>query len=400
MNLAPFKHVLMLPGVRPLTLLMFFARMPPAATGVILTLHVAVTLDRGYGAAGLVGAAGTVGMGLGAPLMGRLIDERGLRSLLALSVTTTAAFWLTAPLMSYWVLLVSSFVVGLFGVPMMSIGRQIITALVPEHQRRVALSVDSISVELSFMGGPALGVLVATKFSTNVALLSIGVTILAAGALLYWANPPMVHKEEVVDGPKPRVFEWLRGRIVGVYVVCVGATVCLVGMEVSAIASLEHAGKQSWLGVAFFAMCAASIVGGLVYGGVKRTPSVLVLLVLMALLELPVGLGDGSVLWLCVLLVPMNLMCAPLIAASGEHISRLAPAAARGLALGLQGSAFTIGSAVGAPVVGMAIDHGGARLGFAVAGAGGLLVAGVAWVLARQRERGDKPVASGATMRG
>ncbi|GAA3621753.1 MFS transporter [Lentzea roselyniae] len=387
MDLAPFKHVLLLPRVRPLALLMFFARMPPAATGVILTLHVAVTLDEGYGAAGLVGAAGTVGMGLGAPLMGKLIDSRGLRSMLAVSVTASASFWLAAPLMNYWTLLVCSFAVGLLGVPMMSIGRQIITALVPETRRRVALSVDSISVELSFMGGPALGVFVATKFSTNAALVAIGLTTLAAGALLYWANPPMVHEDEVVDGPQPKIFEWFRGRIVGVFVVCVGATVCLSGMEVAAIASLEHAGKESWLGIVFFAMCAASIIGGLVYGGVKRTPSVLVLLLLMALLEIPVGLGDGNVLLLCVLLVPMNLMCAPLIAASGEHISRLAPATARGLALGLQGSAFTIGSAIGSPLAGVAIDHGGARLGFAVVGVAGLLVAGVAWLLARQRQR-------------
>jgi MFS family permease len=366
---------------------MFFARMPPAATGVILTLHVAVTLDKGYGAAGLVGAAGTIGMGLGAPLMGKLVDERGLRSMLGISVAASAAFWLTAPLMGYWVLLVSSFAVGLLGVPMMSIGRQVITALVPEHQRRVALSVDSISVELSFMGGPALGVAVATKFSTNAALMFIGVSILVAGVLLYWANPPMVHEDEIVDGPKPRVVEWLRGRIVGVLIVCIGATVCLAGMEVSAIASLEHIGKASWLGIVFFAMCAASIVGGLVYGGVKRAPSVLVLLVVMAAFEIPVGLGDGSVLWLCVLLVPMNLACAPLIAASGEHISRLAPPTARGLAIGLQGSAFTIGNAIGSPLAGVAIDHGGARLGFAVVGVVGLLVAAVAWVLARQRQQ-------------
>ncbi|KJK48028.1 hypothetical protein UK23_18475 [Lentzea aerocolonigenes] len=387
MDLAPFKHVLMLPRVRPLTLLMFFARMPPAATGVILTLHVAVTLDQGYGAAGLVGAAGTVGMGLGAPLMGKLIDSRGLRLMLAVSVTASAAFWLTAPLMSYWTLLISSFAVGLLGVPMMSIGRQMITALVPESRRRVALSIDSISVELSFMGGPALGVAVATKVSTSAALMFIGVSILVSGVLLYWANPPMVHEDEVVDGPKPKVFEWLRGRIVAVLVVCVGEVVCLAGMEVSAIASLEHIGKASWLGMVFFAMCAASIVGGLVYGGVKRVPSVLVLLVVMAVCEIPVGLGDGSVLWLCVLLIPMNLVCAPLIAACGEQISRLAPPAARGLAMGLQGSAFTIGGAIGSPLAGVAIDNGGAPLGFAVVGVAGLLVAGVAWVLARQGQQ-------------
>jgi len=141
-------------------------------------------------------------------------------------------------------------------------------------------------------------------------------------------------------------------------------------------------------------MCAASIVGGLVYGGVKRVPSVLVLLVLMAALEIPVGLGDGNVLLLCLLLVPMNLMCAPLIAASGETISKLAPSTARGLALGLQGSAFTVGNAIGQPLAGVAVDRGGAPAGFAIVGVVGLLVAGVAWLLTRSR----KPVASQVTM--
>ncbi|MFD9703061.1 MFS transporter [Lentzea sp. NPDC059081] len=392
MDLAPFKHVLVQPGVRPLTLLMFFARMPQAATGVILTLHVAVTLDRGYGAAGLVGAAGTIGMGLGAPLMGRLVDERGLRPVLAVGVTASAVFWLTAPLMDYWTLLGTSFLVGLAGVPMMPIGRQVITALVPESGRRAALSVDSISVELSFMAGPALAVLVATRFSTNAALPLVGLVLLVTGVVLYWANPPTIHRDEVVDGPKPEIAEWMSRRILGVLVVCAGAKVCIVGMELSAIASLEHIGEQNWLGLVFFAMCAASIVGGLVYGGVQRVPSVVMLLALMAVLEVPIGLGDGNVLLLCLLLVPASLMCAPLVSASGEHISRLAPPSVRGLALGLQGSAFTLGGAIGAPVAGVVIDGGGAPAGFAVAGGIGLVVAAAAWVLAR------KPVATRVTM--
>ena len=50
--------------------------------------------------------------------------------------------------------------------------------------------------------------------------------------------------------------------------------------------------------------------------------------------------------------------------------------------------------AIGPPLAGVAIDHGGARLGFAVAGVAGLLVAGAAWLLARQ----GKPVAGRVTM--
>ncbi|MFC7618650.1 MFS transporter [Actinokineospora soli] len=61
------------------------------------------------------------------------------------------------------------------------------------------------------------------------------------------------------------------------------------------------------------------------------------------------------------------------------------PAGSRGEATGLQSSAFTLGAAAGAPVVGFVVDHGSPAWGFAAAGAGGLLVAVVAFALARTR---------------
>ncbi|SEQ33695.1 Predicted arabinose efflux permease, MFS family [Lentzea xinjiangensis] len=385
MNLAPFRTVLALPGVRPLMLLMLFARIPPTAAGVTVTLHVVTTLDKGYAAAGTVGFATMIGLGLGSPLMGKLVDSRGLRFVLALSLLE-GLFWVTAPLMDYTVLLVLAFANGLVAVPVISIGRQALTALVPLPQRRPAFSLDSISVELSFMVGPAAGVLIATEFSTGTALVVIGVSILAASAVLFAVNPVLVHEDEDVSGPQPRVREWLRGPVLAALIIPFGATVALSGMEIASIASLEQAGKQSWLSVVFVVMCAASALGGLVYGSLKRVPGGVVLLACMALLEIPVGLGDGSVVLLALALVPMNLVCAPTISASTELISRHAPPAARGLALGLQGSAFTFGVAAGQPLAGLAVDHSGPPLGFVVAGLAGLVIAGLGWLFSRQRQ--------------
>ena len=202
-NLAPFKSVLALPGVRPLMLLMLFARIPPTAAGVTVTLHVVTTLDKGYAAAGTVGFATMIGLGLGSPLMGKLVDSKGLRFVLALSVLE-GAFWLSAPFMDYYVLLVLAFANGLVAVPVMSIGRQALTAIVPEPQRRPAFSLDSISVELSFMVGPAAGVLIATKFSTGTALVVIGLAILTASAVLFVVNPVLLHEDDVIEGSPPR----------------------------------------------------------------------------------------------------------------------------------------------------------------------------------------------------
>ncbi|MCR3747332.1 MFS transporter [Lentzea californiensis] len=385
MNLAPFKSVLALPGVRPLMLLMLFARIPPTAAGVTVTLHVVTTLDKGYAAAGTVGFATMIGLGLGSPLMGKLVDTKGLRFVLALSLLE-GAFWVTAPLMDYYVLLVLAFANGLVAVPVMSIGRQALTAIVPEPQRRPAFSLDSISVELSFMVGPAAGVLIATNYSTGTALIVIGIAILTASAVLFLVNPVLLHEDDVTEGPPPPLRQWLRGPMIAALIIPFGATMVLSGMEISAIASLERSGQQSWLGLVFVVMCAASALGGLFYGTLKRVPTGVFLLACMALLEIPVGLGDGHVWLLALALIPMNLACAPTITASSELIAKNAPPTARGLALGLQGSAFTFGVAAGQPLAGIAVDHSGPPLGFVVAGVAGLLVAGVGWVLSRERQ--------------
>src|SRR5262245_37346034 len=92
-----YRRLFALPGVRTLIIVMFFARIPATATMMALTLHVAIGMGRGYGAAGLVGAAATIGIAVGAPLSGRVIDRYGLRTALIVTTIGETAFWATAP---------------------------------------------------------------------------------------------------------------------------------------------------------------------------------------------------------------------------------------------------------------------------------------------------------------
>src|SRR5262245_18461460 len=126
-----YRQVFALPGVRTFLVLIFFARLPMTAAGMILTLHVAVSMGRGYGAAGTVGAVITIGIAVGAPVMGRVVDRYGLRRMLVLTAIGEATFWLLARFMSYPVLLACAFFGGLLVLPAMSIGRQAMAALVP-----------------------------------------------------------------------------------------------------------------------------------------------------------------------------------------------------------------------------------------------------------------------------
>src|SRR5882672_7711401 len=72
MTVEPYRRVLAIPGVRALLLVGLVARIPVAATGLTLTLRVVNSLKLGFFQAGLVGAAATVGVAVGAPVAGRL----------------------------------------------------------------------------------------------------------------------------------------------------------------------------------------------------------------------------------------------------------------------------------------------------------------------------------------
>jgi MFS family permease len=378
----PYRRVLAIPRVRGLTLLALLVRIPVTATAVVLTLHVVLTLEHGYGAAGLVGGAATVASALGAPWLGRVVDRHGLRRMLTVSIVAEAAFWFSAPWLPYPALLVSAFVGGLFTLPVFSVVRQSLAALVPEDQRRQAYSLDSMSIELSFMFGPMLGVLVATQVSTTVAMLALGAMIVASGVALRAFNPPVKDGRQAagVNGPSWR--SWLRPRLVAVLIMTAGAAMVLAGTDLAIVGALQGSGQTSWIGPVIIVWCAASLVGGFVYGALPRAVPALAMTALLGLLTVPVGLGTSW--WaLGLLIVPAGLLCAPTLAAVADAVSRLAPEAVRGLVMGLHSSALTAGLAIGAPLAGLVIDASSSSWAFVVAGFTGVAIAGFAWLVER-----------------
>ncbi|MEV4709741.1 MFS transporter [Micromonospora sp. NPDC049374] len=375
--MKPYREALALPGLRSLLLVAVLARVPLTATGVTLTFYVVQDLGRGYGAAGLVGAAITVGAAVGGPLLGRLVDRRGLRPVLVLTAVAEAVFWSTAPMLSYFLLLPAAFLAGLLALPIFSVIRQSIAALVPAEKRRPAYALDSMSVELSFMIGPALATVGVTTISARLTLYLVGAGIVVSGVVLWLLNPPVRSAAEVSTGPQPRVArrQWLTSRLVAVFAVSAAATLVLGGTDVAVIAVLRENGDVGFTGVVLSVWAVASLLGGFAYGAVRRSFSPVALMGLLSLCTIPVGLG-GSHWWLlCLALIPAGALCAPTIAATSDTVSRLAPAGVRGEAMGLHGSAVTVGIAVGAPLAGAVIDASAPLWGFAVTGAIGALVA-------------------------
>ncbi|SDN32456.1 MFS transporter [Allokutzneria albata] len=395
MALSRYRQVFALPGVRRLLLIALFARIPGSAVGVAMTLHVVLTLKQGYGAAGLVTACATIGMALSGPLFGRLVDRRGLRLMLAITTIGEATFWFIAPSLPYPALLGTALLGGFMTLPVGATSRQALAAIVPPEHRKAAFSLDTIFVETSYMLGPALGVLLATQVSTTVTMVAIGGGLVLSGSVLYLVNPPIRSQESTGPArPVPRK-EWLTRELVGALVISAGAVLVLAGTDVAIVATLERHGQVSWTGVVIVVWCLVSLSGGFVYGAMTRTVSPLVLMTTMGLLTIPVGVATDW-WWLCLAILPAGALCAPLLSATTEWISRLAPESVRGEVMGLQQSALTLGSALGAPFVGAVMDATSPAMGFVAAGALVTVSAAVVLVLQRPR-RGDVPVSTSAS---
>ncbi|MEO8220059.1 MAG: MFS transporter [Specibacter sp.] len=398
-NFAAYRQILAVGTVRRLLIIAMFARIPHAAAGVLLTLHVVETLKLSYAAAGTVAAAITIGMAIGAPWRGRMVDIYGLRRALVPSIIAEATIWSVAPFLNFQLLIVAAFIGGLFAVPIFSVVRQALGVMVPPEQRRTAYALDSMGGEITFMIGPAAGVMLATTTHTVVGLVIIGVSASMAGVFLMLFNPPTrtgqkgsyvavggggaqpfsaVADEKAPDlsnknfllrfwGRSRHNLRWVNIAVLAILGTSLGAGLVLSGVNVGMVALMRQNDQVGDLGIVFIFWCGASIAGGIVYGALKKSINPLWLLMAMAVLVIPMGFATNA--WtLGLLSILPGLLCAPVLTSSAEHIADLVTEKRRGEAMGMYGSSMTIGSAMGSPFAGAMIDDIGPWAGFAVVG--------------------------------
>jgi MFS family permease len=375
----PYSRVLGVPGTRALYSTTLLARIPVTAVPTALTLRVVLGLHRGFASSGLVAAAVALGMATGAPLLGRLVDRRGARTALLVTMAAQTIFWIAAARLSFAWLVPAAFIGGALSLPVFSLTRQAITALLPAEIRQAGLSLDSMSVEISYSIGPALGVIAVTRLGSSTAMLVIGACLVASGIALVWLDPPIVPAlpagQAVPHQPEPEEGRsWMTPVVVAALVATCGATFTLSGTDIALTASMRAFGRIGLLGVVIAVWCLASLVGGFVYGLLSRRRDPLLLLFLLAALTVILALA-GSWWVLLLLAVPSGLFCAPLMSSTADVITRAVPPERRGRALGVHTSALTIGGAAGAPLIGLAVDRWSPALGFVAIGILGSIVA-------------------------
>jgi MFS family permease len=369
-----YKRVLARPGIRSLMISMLLTRIPVTATSILLTLHVILGQAQGglglsYAAAGGVAALFAVGNGVGAPLVGRAIDRIGLIPVIVVTTIAQTTFWASARFFSYEWLLPGALGAGLLALPVFIVARQSLAARLPDEERQAGFALDSMSVELSFAVGPAVGAAAITQAGSAIALTGLAVTFAVAGLAIVVLNPPMSGSQSVRTPVRLR--SWLDGRVAAVLIVAVGATITLSGTDVAITAMMRHFGRIGLVGVVIAVWCLGSLAGGFVYGMMRRRVHPLVLLLFLAGFTLPVGLAP-TWWWLAVFLLPSTVFCAPLISATVDALIGLAPTSERGVAMGLHSSALTFGVAMGAPLAGITIDASSPAYGFVGVGIAGL----------------------------
>lgn len=348
-----YRQVLAVPGMAPLLGVSLLARTAITADVMALTLYVVLGLEMSYAAAGGVAAALTAGVMLGGPLLGRMIDRRGLRSVLLATVAVQVVFWLSVPILPYGILLGAAVAAGLLMVPAQAVTRQAIAAMTTAGQRRAAYALESVQGELSYVVGPAVVILCAAKTSPGVVAWGVGAAIVAGGAGIALLNPPLRAEGEADAGAagRPPRRAWLGTGMIAVLTMAFGTTMLLSGVDLAIVATLEEAGQVSWAAAVVAVLGVASIAGGLMYGALSRPLPTWLLLGLLGVVTIPAGLAHDW-RWLCVAVAGTGLLTAPTLSTVADAVSRLAPAGVRGEVTGLQSSAQSAGFALGSPVVG------------------------------------------------
>lgn len=348
-----------------------------------------------YSMAGLVAAALAAGLGVGAPVLGRLVDRRGQRAVVAVGAVVSAAATIALALAAVGGVPVAglaalAFAAGVSFPPLGACMRAAWQTLLDEpEEREAAYALEAVGVELIFIVGPIIvGGLLLTPVAAAPLLATGAATLL--GGLAYAATP-------VAGSWRPRAAETavrarggaLRGPgVVATLVAFTLVSVAFGTLDVSLAATAEgQLGNQAMVGVLFAAIAGGSLVGGLWYGGRRfswpQRRRLIVTLVVFALGLAPLSLVSGSLPLLLAALVVAGVGIAPTSIVSHQLLDDTAPPGTRTEAQAWASTANTAGAAAGTALAGILVDLGGPQLSLRVAP---LAVLGaVAVVLACQR---------------
>jgi predicted MFS family arabinose efflux permease len=356
------------------------ARLPLAMLGIGLLVH-ARQLTDSFAQAGVVTGAYAIALGVGGPLLGRLVDHHGSGPVLLTSATVAAMLLVAiaglpacAPLA---VLVALAAGIGASTPPIGACLRSRLSALLPDPSVvRRAYALEASLVELTYICGPPLALWIGALWSTGAALAGAGVVLLiATAAFIAQPSPP---RPRPAPGDRPSASGSLGSPAMRTLVIVLAAVGILLGAaEVAVIAAAQALHASIGVAPLFAVWGAGSFLGGLVMtrlgGGARTATGLTLLLVGLTAGHLALIPADGGVLTLGAVLFVAGAAVAPTEASLYAMVGSAVPEGTITEAFAWLATAMAVGSAVGAAGAGLVVDRAGASAAFAVAGGAGLL---------------------------
>jgi MFS family permease len=339
------------------------ARLPNGMAALALVLLVRET-GAGYGEAGLVAAAYSIAVAVGAPYGGRQVDRRGAaRVLWVRMILYSTLFGLVALLGAVQapigVIALVAAAAGLTLAPVSSVLRSIWPAVAGVDGAKTAYALDAALQEVIFVGGPLIVALLATI--DPVAAVAGAAVLAAVGTLAFVRLPPVRRAGPAEEQHRSRL-----GALSAVGVRTIALLSLFLGLgfgavEIAVPAFAEAEGNRAFAGIALAGFSAGSLVGGLVAGlrpsSDERRRIILGTYVLACLMLLP--LAAQSVATMTVLLFLAGLPIAPVVAGLYGQIGRVAAAGSVAEAFSWFGTSVSVGIAGGSVAGGWLIDTRG-----------------------------------------
>jgi MFS family permease len=378
-SLHAYPPLLRPPGARHLLVAALLGRIPIGVFSLAIVLVVRQQTGS-FAQAGAATAAFAIGAGLVAPLQGRLVDRLGQPRVLVPSGLLNAAALGGLVVAAdggapTWVLAVLAALGGAAVPPLAACMRSQWATLFAEDRnaRETAYSLESIVNELVFIIGPALTTMLVAITSPPAALLT-AVALSLVGTLSF-ASTKLARGWRGEAAPRTVAGALGAPGMRTLVMAIVPTGIAFGALEVALPAFAAEQGKSAALaGLLLSAMALGSVLGGLWYGGRRWTrPIVARFLTLEALFTvglLPLLLMPDSIVLMGILMAVGGLALAPSAAAGFLLIDHIALPGTATEAYTWAVTANVTGSAIGAALSGVIVQHGHIRWALALAIAG------------------------------
>ena len=367
------------PEARRLFVASIVARLPPAMISIGLLVH-ARQQTGSFAAAGVVAGAYAIGLGIGGPPLGRLVDRRGQTTVLLASAGIAAVLLVTIALLPATappvVLVALAAGVGAATPPVGACLRTQLPALLSDPRAaRGAFALETSLVELTYIFGPPVALCVGASWSSAAALAAAGLALLATTAV--FAAQGMSRSWHPVAVDPMSTAGSLRAPAMRTLVIVLAAVGVLLGADEVAVIAVATSLHTTAGGAPMFAVWGTgSFIGGLLAtrlgGGARTTTGLALLLGLLTVGHLVLIPADRSVFAFAAVLLVAGAAIAPTEASLYAMVQGAAPVGTVAEAFAWLGTAMAVGSAAGAAGAGLLADVVGPAAAIALGGGAGV----------------------------